>query len=135
MPYKCVHCSSVYDDGAPEVLNGCSKADCKSKFFFYIREEKLKEIEAKKEFEPELNAKEKEQMERDVRELIGMKEDEKPVFLDFESIKILKPGKYLLDVQKLFATDKPRVYKLEDGKYVIDLNIKTVPKRKEKKRT
>jgi predicted nucleic acid-binding Zn-ribbon protein len=130
MVYKCVHCSSVYSDSAPEVLNGCSNSDCKSKFFFYIKEEKLKEIEAKKELEPELNAREKRQMERDVRELVGIKEYEKPVFLDFESIKILKPGKYLLDVQKLFAIDKPRVYKLEDGKYVIDLNIKTVPRKK-----
>jgi predicted nucleic acid-binding Zn-ribbon protein len=95
--------------------------------------EKLKEIEARKELEPELNAKEKRQMERDVRELVGIQEEEKPVFLDFESIKILKPGKYLLDVQKLFAMDKPRVYKLEDGKYVIDLNIKTIPKRNKKK--
>jgi predicted nucleic acid-binding Zn-ribbon protein len=132
--YKCVHCSAVYSDSAPEVLNGCSNADCKSKFFFYIKEEKLKEIEARKELEPELNAKEKRQMEKDVRELVGIQEEEKPVFLDFESIKILKPGKYLLDVQKLFAMDKPRVYKLEDGKYVIDLNIKTIPKRKDKKR-
>lgn len=129
MPYKCIHCSSVYDDSAPEVLNGCSSEDCKSKFFFYIKEERLKEIEMKKELEIELSAKEKKQMEEDVRELVGMQDSESPVFLDFESIRVLKPGKYLFDLQKLFSTDKPRVYKLEDGKYIIDLNIK-IPKKK-----
>jgi len=43
------------------------------------------------------------------------------VFLDFESVRVLKPGKYLLDLQKLFSMGKPRVYQLEDGKYIVDL--------------
>ena len=33
----------------------------------------------------------------------------------------LKPGKYLIDVTKLFSQHKPRIYKLEDGKYIVDL--------------
>ena len=127
MAYKCVHCSAVYVDDAKEVLNGCGK--CKSKFFFYIKEQKLKEIESKKEYEIDLSAKEKNQMEKDVRELVGLRDEEVPVFLDFESIKIVKSGKYLLDLQKLFAQDKPRVYKLADGKYIIDLNMKVLPKK------
>jgi predicted nucleic acid-binding Zn-ribbon protein len=112
----------VYDDAAKEILTGCSS--CKSKFFFYMKDEKLKEITIKQAIEPELSSKEKEQMEQDVRELVGIEDEEVPVFLDFESIKIVKPGKYLLDVQKLFAQDKPRVYKLADGKYIIDLNMR-----------
>lgn len=122
MVYKCVHCSAIYEDDAKEVLTGCSS--CKSKFFFYMKDAQLKEITLKNKFEPELSSKEKEQMEKDVRELVGVEDEEVPVFLDFESIKIVKPGKYLLDVQKLFAQDKPRVYKLSDGKYIIDLNMR-----------
>ena len=121
MPYKCVHCSRVYGDGAREVLSGCSS--CSSRFFFYISENKLREIEKNKEEEAELDATEKKQMERDVRELTGIKDEETPVFLDFESVKVIKPGKYLLDIQKLFDKNKPRVYKLADGKYIIDLNL------------
>lgn len=120
MPYKCVHCSAVYVDGANEVLTGC--ASCNSKFFFYIKEEKMKEILANKQEGPDLNNAEKKQIEEDVREIVGVEDEETPVFLDFESIKILKPGKYVLDLQKLFAMDKPRVYKLEDGKYIVDLS-------------
>src|SRR3989338_7796049 len=128
MAYKCIHCSALYNDGSKEVLDGCS--NCKSKFFFYIKEEKLKEILAKKEQEVELNAAEKRQIEKDVRDIIGVKDEEIPIFLDFESIKIVKPGKYLLDLSKLFATERPRVYQLESGKYVIDL-ISKVKKEKE----
>ena len=129
MAYKCVHCSAVYADDAKEILNGCSGMDCRSKFFFYIKEQKLKEIEKIKESEIELNAGERAQMEKDVRELTGIRDEETPVFLDFESIRIVKPGKYLLDVQKLFEKDKPRVYKLADGKYIIDLNLKVASKK------
>ena len=122
MPYKCVHCSQLYKDGSQETLTGCTT--CHSKFFFYIKEEKLKEILAQQEVEPQLSVSEKEQMEADVREIIGLKEDENtPVFLDFESIRILKPGKYLLDLAKLFAIDRPRIYQLEDGKYIVDLSV------------
>jgi predicted nucleic acid-binding Zn-ribbon protein len=122
MAYKCVHCSKVYKDGSEEILKGCS--ECRSKFFFYIREEKLREILEKKESEPELTKDEKNQIEDDVREIAGIKDEETPVFLDFESVKIIKPGKYLLDLSKLFSMDKPKVYKLEDGKYIVDLTSK-----------
>ena len=121
MPYKCVHCTEVFEDGSKEILTGCSS--CNSKFFFYIRKEKLREIIENKDKEiPELTSHEKEQIEQDVRDIAGIKDEETPVFLDFESIKIIKPGKYLLDLSKLFAMDKPRIYKLEEGKYIVDLS-------------
>ncbi len=128
MPYKCVHCSEVYADSERDLMNGC--ANCKSKFFFYVREQKLKEIAAQKEFISDLSASEKKQIEKDVRELVGVTDEEMPVFLDFESVKIVKPGKYLLDLQKLFAQDKPRIYKLDDGKYIIDLNMRVADKKR-----
>jgi len=41
----------------------------------------------------------------------------------------LEPGKYQLDVVELFK-GKPLVYRLEDGKYIIDL-ASTFKKRKD----
>src|SRR3989344_5894472 len=119
MPYRCVHCSAIYKDGSQEVLSGCS--NCRSRFFFYIKEEKLKQMMENEMSELELNDEEKEQIEEDVREIAGIKDEEAPVFLDFESVRVLKPGKYLLDLKKLFSMGKPRVYQLEDGKYIVDL--------------
>ena len=123
MAYKCVHCSAIYEDGSEEIIKGCT--NCKSKFFFYITNEKLKEISEaaalNKEIANDLTEKEKDQIEKDVRDISGLTNEEIPIFLDFESIKIIKSGKYLLDLPKLFSMDKPRVYKLEDGKYIVDL--------------
>jgi len=129
MPYKCVHCSKVHADGSKEILTGCSA--CQSKFFFYIKEEKLKEILEHKDSIPVLTSSEKKQIEEDVRDIAGIEDEETPVFLDFESIKIIKPGKYLLDLGKLFETDKPKIYEIEEGKYIIDLftpKIKAIKK-------
>ena len=129
MPYRCVHCSEIYKDGAGELLTGCSK--CKSKFFFYISEAKIKQLAEQGALEPKLSSQEKEQIEKDVRDIMGVEDEEVPVFLDFESIKVIKPGKYLLDLPKLFAMDKPRVYQLENGKYIVDLT-KVVTQQKNK---
>lgn len=118
MAYRCVHCSEIYKDGANEVLAGCSK--CKSKFFFYIRNEKMQEILENMEVVTLSNV-EKNQIEKDVRDITGVEDEDEPVFLDFESVKVLKPGTYLLDLPKLFSMSKPRVYQLEDGKYIVDI--------------
>ena len=68
-----------------------------------------------------LSKKEKKQIEQDVFDLLGTQIDrDKPVILDLEAIKILKPGKYELDLVHLFKNE-PLIYKLEEGKYMIDL--------------
>ena len=62
------------------------------------------------------------QIEEDVYDIIGDEIDrDKPVILDIESIEILKPGQYQLDLVKLFHEKQPLVYKLEDGKYFVDV--------------
>ena len=123
MPHKCVHCSAIYKDSDEEILKGCST--CGSKFFFYLTEDKLKLLHDNKEEEVELSEEEKQQIEQDVRDIAGIEEtEEAPVILDFESVKIIKPGKYLLDVANLFSKQRPLIYKWEDGKYFIDLDLK-----------
>ena len=131
MPYKCVHCSAIYKDGAKETLTGC--ANCNSKFFFYIKEEKMRLILENQNIEDNLTDDEKKQMEEDVREIVGLDDEETPVFLDFESVKVIKPGKYFLDLPKLFSMDKPRVYQLEDGKYIVDLAAVSIINEKDEK--
>lgn len=114
MPHQCVRCNTIYPDGAEELLKGCK---CGGRFFFFVREKHLKEAE---NIVTKLTDTEKKQIEKDVLDIAGVSEDNKPVILDLETVRILKPGKYELDVVKLFKGDS-LVYKLEDGKYVIDL--------------
>jgi len=114
MPHQCVRCNKLYPDGSEELLKGCN---CGGRFFFFVKEKHLKESEKIIE---KLTDKEKKQMESDIFEIVGMEEDNRPVILDLETIRVLKPGKYELDVVKLFKGDS-LVYKIEDGKYIIDL--------------
>lgn len=117
MPHQCVRCNKFYDDGDERIIKGC---DCGGKLFFYIKKEKLEE--AKKEASKvKLSEKEKKQIEKDVYELIGSEiNKDLPVVLDLEAIKVLKPGKYELDLVHLFKGE-PLIFRLEEGKYMIDL--------------
>ena len=126
MPHQCTKCGKVYPDASKELLNGC---ECKSKFFYYIRQERIDEIKKERDNEvknliKELERSDKTQIEKDIREITGMdkKENlEKPVILDLESVKVIKPGKFEIDVINLFNKRRPLIYKLEEGKYIIDL--------------
>ncbi|NCN99050.1 hypothetical protein GW923_02615 [Candidatus Pacearchaeota archaeon] len=119
MPHQCVHCSKVYEDGSDAVLKGCK--DCGSRFFFYLSHEKLEKIRSSGKERLNLTSAEKKQIEEDVRDIVGVEEEDAPIVMDFESVKVIKPGKYLLDIGNLFNKERPLVYKLEDGKYIVDL--------------
>lgn len=115
MPHQCVRCGVFYEDGNNAILTGCS---CGGKLFFYIKQDKLKEIQEKT---AALSEDEKKEIEQDIFDLAGSEVDKSdPVVLDLEAIRILKPGQYELDLTHLFKED-PLIYKLEDGKYMIDL--------------
>lgn len=53
--------------------------------------------------------------------MAGIIDDESPVILDLESIRITSPGKFEIDLAKIFNRKRPVVYKIEEGKYIIDL--------------
>ncbi|MBW2988745.1 Zn-ribbon domain-containing protein [Candidatus Woesearchaeota archaeon] len=117
MPHQCVRCNTFYDDGATEIIKGCK---CGGKLFFYVKKEKLEKAQKIAE-ETKLTPKEKEQIEKDVFDLVGSEIDrDEPVVLDLEAIRILKPGKYELDLVHMFRGE-PLIFKLEEGRYMIDL--------------
>jgi predicted nucleic acid-binding Zn-ribbon protein len=117
MPHQCVHCGKTYPVGSKELLEGCS--ECKSHFFFYIREDQLNKA---KENPINLEPAEKKQIEKDVREMAGITDVNAPIVLDLEAIRVTGPGKFEIDVVNLFNQKRPLIYKLEEGKYIIDLS-------------
>ena len=115
MPHQCVRCNKFYEDGAKEILKGCL---CGARLFFYIKKERLEEA---KKITETLTKEEKKEVEKDVLDLVDLDmAKEKPIVLDLESIKIMKPGKYELDLVRMFKGD-PLIFKLEEGKYIIDI--------------
>ncbi len=120
MPHQCVRCNEFYEDGSAEILTGCK---CGSRLFFYINKKKLEAAQKKREEFEKLDVKDKKKIEEDVYDIIGteMEKDNTPVVLDFEAIRISQPGKFELDLVKLFDKKNPLVYRLGEGKYVIDI--------------
>jgi len=117
MPHQCVRCNTFYDDGAKELLKGCS---CGGRLFFFIKKEKLEELK-KVSDGISLSDEDKQQIEQDIFDLVGSEIDrDQPVVLDLEAIRVLRPGKYELDLVHLFKKE-PLIFKLEDGKYMIDI--------------
>jgi len=114
MPHQCVKCSTFFEDGAEEILKGCP---CGGRLFFFIRKEKFEEL--KKSQELKLSDEDKKKIESDVFDILDVSHSE-PIILDFESIRIAKPGTYELDLVNLFKGD-PVVFKLDEGKYIIDV--------------
>jgi len=116
MPHQCVHCKRIMPSGSKEILEGCK--DCKSRFFFYIKDEQLEQIKK----EPlDIPKEDQKQVEKDIREMAGITQDDIPVILDIESVRVTGAGKFEIDLANLFNKNRPIVYKLEEGKYIIDL--------------
>lgn len=141
MPHQCVKCSKLIQVGSKELLEGCK--NCGSHFFFYIKDEQLAKIKEKKLMD--IPERQKDHLEKDIREMAGIIDDEMPVILDLESVRITSPGKFEIDLSKVFNRKRPVVYKIEEGKYIIDLastlqesikdlEIKNPSKRNDKKK-
>ncbi len=114
MPHQCVRCNTFYEDLTEDILKGCK---CGGKLFFYIKKESLNRA---KQMVVSLSDKEKTQIEQDVLDIVGPSSSDEPVVLDLESIRVVKPGKYEIDLVHLFKGD-PVIYKLDEGKYIIDI--------------
>ena len=116
MPHQCVRCNTMYPDGAQEILKGCS---CGARLFFYIKKQ---HIEEGKVLVSNFSKEEKDQIEKDVTEMLHIKNEDKnkPVILDLESIRISEPGKYEIDLVSLINR-RPIVFKIQEGKYIIDI--------------
>lgn len=119
MPHQCVHCSKIIEVGSREILDGCGS--CGGKFFFYIRDEQVpKIVESKETPIPDFDNVDKKKVEEDVRSILKIEDEDKPVILDLESVRVLKPGKFEIDIVSLMNR-RPIVFKLSEGKYIIDI--------------
>ncbi len=116
MPHQCVRCSRIIPQANKELIEGC--ASCGGRFFFYIRDDQLEKI---KENPIEIPEVDKKQVEKDVREMAGITDEKAPVILDIESVRVTGSGKFEIDLVNLFKKGRPLIYKLEEGKYIIDL--------------
>lgn len=140
MPNKCTKCGKFHSDDANYLLStGCDA--CGGRFFFFVREGQIKEVE---EEVSHITKTEMKAIEKDIRSILPIKipakepkkkdketkkseeKEEKPkeeiVVLDIEAIRVIKPGKYRINVETLF-NQRPVVIKVGTGKYEIDFSV------------
>ena len=113
MPHQCVKCGTFFSDGAEEILKGCN---CGSKHFFFVKKAKLKKA---KKIQEEFTEEQKKEIIDQITEIAGVSNE--PVVLDFEAINVVEPGKFEIDIVNLMNKEKPIIYRLEEGKYIIDV--------------
>ncbi len=114
MPHQCLKCDKVFDNTDDAIIRGCP--NCGSKLFLYI-----KKIPDKQE-DAELSKVQKDLILKEAENFVDLKESDGPIFFKLENIRILAPGKYEIDVNQLLKKNKPLIYRVQDGTYLIDLN-------------
>ncbi len=116
IPHKCTQCGREFEDGSTKILKGCPS--CGGKKFLYIREAERHDDVLKEKTVSEIVR----ETGRDVLEVRPDRQrKEIEVFDRIESIRILGPGSYELNIEKLAKSDEFVVGLEKEGKYVVDI--------------
>jgi len=128
MPHKCTRCEGIFKDGAAIILNGCPK--CGWNKFLYVRDI-TPESQAGKTAQVGAIPPAASKFIKEVDELLGNKsppESKKPeekkqeeIGERVESVRILSPGSYELNLESLLERDEIVMALKEDGTYLVHL--------------
>jgi predicted nucleic acid-binding Zn-ribbon protein len=131
MPHKCTKCGREYKDGSTEILKGC--ASCGNKKFLYVKEGEINDDVLEEKSISEIAEDSKEE----VLEVVEPKHKKEVEMYDrVETIRIVSPGSYELNLEKMAKGDERIVSVGKEGSYIIDLMsmAKDDPKKKHKKK-
>jgi predicted nucleic acid-binding Zn-ribbon protein len=131
MPHKCTKCGREYKDGSTEILKGC--ASCGGKKFLYVKEDQLnKDVLEEKSIEEIA-----EESKEEVLEVVEPRVKKQVEMYDrVETIRIVAPGSYELNLEKMAQSDERIVSVGKEGSYIIDLMsmTKDEPRKKHRKK-
>jgi predicted nucleic acid-binding Zn-ribbon protein len=116
MPHKCTKCGREYKDGSTEILKGC--ASCGGKKFLYIKDTEInKDVLEEKSIEDIA----RESHEEILQVAEPKTKQEVEMFDRVETIRIVSPGTYELNLEKMAQGDERIVSVGKEGNYIIDL--------------
>lgn len=136
MPHKCTRCESIFKDGAAIILNGCPK--CGWNKFLYVRDETPSPEQVLKSNAPASTGQispEASNFIKEVDEILGIQDEPKQHELikeqkvetpkeignRVESIRIVSPGQYELNLESLLERKEIVMALKEDGTYIVHL--------------
>ena len=125
MPHKCTKCGREFRDGSTEILKGCPS--CGSRKFLFVREAHRHKDVLEEKTVTEI-AKETSEEVLEVEEVRGKAADLQG---RVESIRILAPGNYELNLKKLAEGNDMVVGLGKEASYLVD--ISSMGKKEEKK--
>lgn len=131
MPHKCTKCGREYKDGSTEILKGC--ASCGNKKFLYVKEGDIHDDVLEEKSITEIA----EDSNEEILEVVEpAKKKEVEMYDRVETIRIVSPGSYELNLEKMAQGDERIVSVGKEGSYIIDLMSMTKddPKGKRKKK-
>ena len=132
-PHKCTKCGREYKDGSTEILSGC--ASCGGKKFLYVKEAEInKDVLEEKSIEEIADESHEEVLE--IVEKPTTRKKEVEMYDRIETIRIVSPGSYELNLEKMAKSDERIVSVGKEGSYIIDLMsmAKDEPKKKRSKK-
>lgn len=129
MPHKCTKCGREYEDGSTEILRGCGS--CGGKKFLYVRQEEIhRDMIEEKSADEIITGKEEEILEVKTEPDKGVE-----MYDRVETIRIVGPGTYELNLEKMAEGDERIISVGKEGVYNIDLlSFNKDEKKKRKKR-
>jgi len=130
MPHKCTKCGREYKDGSTEILKGCES--CGNKKFLYVKQAELNKDVLEEKSIDEIA----EETKQEILEVSVPKKKEVEMYDRVETIRIVSPGSYELNLEKMAQSDERIVSVGKEGSYIIDLMsmAKDEPKKKRRKR-
>ena len=129
MPHRCTRCGRIYPDGDSRILKGC---ECGNNRFEYVPRKRAERVEerVKEAGEPEKSI----EGTGEAGEAEEINEGEEKPIIDIEgveSVRILSPGMYEINLEKVFSRDEIVIALQEEGRYAI--HLPSLVKSKEKK--
>jgi hypothetical protein len=104
MPHRCTSCGKEYVDGDMQILSGC---ECGNNKFLYVPKDKRDVEERAKEIKGQISE------------------------MGIESVRIIAPGQYEINLDKILSRDEIVIALQQDGRYV--LHLPSLLKTKKKK--
>jgi len=115
MPHKCTQCGREFEDGSTKILKGCPS--CGGKKFLYIREAQRHEDVLEEKSLENLTK----ETDHEILEVRPAPSKQVECYDRIESIRILSPGSYELNIEKLAQSDEVVVRLGKEEKYLVDI--------------
>lgn len=115
MPHQCLGCDKIFDNTTDAIIKGCP--ECGNKLFLFV-----KQIPKEKD-QIEISKQQKDLILKEIESMVDIEDTDSPIILRLENIRVIAPGKYEIDINQLMKKEKPIIYKIQEGTYIIDLNF------------